>query len=349
MANNSRTIAYILIAVFAACILFPLLFVKTGSGEVSESEQRILADFPDLYSRESGFNMQWWPQLCSWAGDHIGFRDLAVKTVNEIQTAVMHRPGTDRVHIGENGWLYYTGDGNLELAVNGGYVDPDILKGSAIRLTQIRDKLAEEGAEFVLVLVPSKVSIYPEYLRYGDGKTGRTACDTLTGYLLENTDINVINLKDILLEEKKNGTVYFATDTHWNFKGSYCAYRDIVDALNGFGACNAKPAEVTFSEGKFQGGLANMINDPRIEDCEIPVIGESNPEELSVLIIGDSFFDGWMIPELFDATFSDVSFCPHKDITESIISEAEPDLVIYEVTERFQGEITSLADDYVAD
>lgn len=347
MSRKTDVKKYILIAVFAFCLVLPLLFINRSGASVSGNENRFLAGIPILITEDGNVNAEYWGEFSAWIGDHIGFRDFAVKTVNEFKMALMHRPTTDLVHIGKEGWLYYNGDGNLQLAENNGAVDSAVLEGSLIRLTQIRDRLAEKGIDFVVVLAPSKATVYPEYMRYGSGETGYSQCDTLADYIADNSDINLIPLKNCLLEAKKNEQVYFKTDTHWNEKGAYFAYCEMLKRLGEFGLCDVEPAEVEFYPIGFNGGLSKMIGDSTEEPTEFLNINGGEKDARRVLVVCDSFFGGWMIPELFEENFSASAVYQNGEITEELLREHKPDIVIYEVTERFQGEMTSFSDDYI--
>lgn len=339
--------SYVLIAVFLLCILLPLLFINRSGAGVAENENRFLAGAPELFEEEGKINSDFWKELSAWMQDHIGFRDFAVNTVNKIKIALMHRPTTDIIHIGSEGWVYFDGDGNLQLGENNGAVDKDILIGSVIRLTQIRDKLAAEGIDFAVVLAPSKTTVYPEYLRYGSGKTGRSQCDVLADYILSNSDIYLIPLKERLIEAKDSWQVYFKSDTHWNHRGAYLAYCETMRKLKEFGMCDSEPASVEFQTIDFNGSLYKMIGDSSEEKTEILTITGGEKDSRRVLIVCDSFFSAWMIPELFAESFSASKICMNEEITDELLQEFEPDIVIYEVTERLQGKITYFSDNFV--
>ncbi len=103
-------------------------------------------------------------------------------------------------------------------------------------LEERRDWLKEQGSEYVFVLAPTKAFIYPEFLpkRLQRKKQGQTRYVQLAQYLRKSSDIYFIDLLPALLEEKRNREyplLYYKTDFHWNFYGSFIAYREIVTKL----------------------------------------------------------------------------------------------------------------------
>jgi hypothetical protein len=95
----------------------------------------------------------------------------------------------------------------------------------------------------VFVLAPDKHAIYPEELPPSVRRVGpETRSDSLVRYLREHSTVPVLDLRPALLEAKARERVYHRTDTHWNDRGAYIAYEEIVRALGVAGPPAARTA-----------------------------------------------------------------------------------------------------------
>jgi len=135
--------------------------------------------------------------------------------------------------IGEENWLFFTAEKNINDYQN---IIPFSDKDLA-RIQQNLDKIAidyaEKGITFLIVIPPSKHSIYPEYMPEEIPVIGKTSrLDQLLTYLdAHNSPTQILDLRPVLLENKENGQLYYKTDTHWNEYGILLAYEEIIASL----------------------------------------------------------------------------------------------------------------------
>lgn len=105
-------------------------------------------------------------------------------------------------------------------------------------LEERRFWLKQQGSEFVFVLAPTKAFVYPEYLPDKlNSQKGVTRYEQLSRYLRNETDIHFIDLLPPLLAAKKHYSypyLFYKSDFHWNFFGSFIAYREIIRKMNEF-------------------------------------------------------------------------------------------------------------------
>ena len=90
----------------------------------------------------------------------------------------------------------------------------------------------------------------------------RSRLDQLLAYLGDHTTVSAIDLREPLLRAKAQEILYFRTDTHWNTRGGYIAYRQILEALSAWfprsSRCPGPPSSPIPSRP--QGGdLAGML------------------------------------------------------------------------------------------
>lgn len=355
--------------VFILALALPILFTRFRGGDVSEQEKRTLAAFPRLVTEEGSLNRAVKKETENWLSDHIGFRSSLIRLASAIKYYGFRQSSSDQVHIGKDGWFYYVPNDNLEIAT-GKYPLSDETLAQILQIhLAIREELREKGIEYVVVMPTSKVSIYPEYLRYGSGELRRTPVDVVADYLEENSDLHVVRLKEVMLQGKEHGQVYYKTDTHWTYEGAYLGYREIVRRLNEWGLCDAAPVEPRFEDFAYTGEFGAMLglelapeqsrrwvieSDSVQEDipCERndafrALLEEEkiyNPchyyrntasEGKKLLIFGDSMFGGFDLPALLAEHYAETSYIWTQTYRRSLVEEMQPDIVIFELTERF--------------
>lgn len=367
-----------IVLVFLAAISLPFIFSNKHGGEISIVENRHLAIFPKIFTSEMKLAPGIRNGIESWIKDNCGFRAQLKKVQIAIDYNVFHVSSSDLVRLGREGWFYYTGGNNLEIAMGTYPLTSEMLEKIKENQVDIQQALKKKGIEYVLVLAPSKVSIYPEYLIGGNFQIRETAIDIVTEYLQKNTTIHVINTKNDLLNAKLTGDVYFKTDSHWNEAGAYVAYSSIINALNQWGIIHSTPIEIN-TEPSFHLGEATyllgdlkllppepfdstLINSPSAvknessddflkikeiiqkDDNTIKYFSYINQdaENESALIYGDSFFGSWKMTDLFAENFRNLDFIWSDILKDDVIERVKPDLVIMERTERY---IFALAND----
>jgi len=359
--KKSKFQNYLIICLFLIILFFPVININKISGKISENEKRYLASFPKVFNQNGNLNVYGLKSgFENWLSDNIGFRENLVKLSADINFYLLHRSPSSKVEIGEGGWYFYTLDNNLDIAKGKYPLTDEVLLKIKNKQEMIHKKLKNKGIQYVLVLAPSKVSIYPEYIRSGYYKVGETPIDILTEYLEKNTDIKVINLKEALLEGKKNEQVYFKTDTHWNEAGAYYGYQSLINQLKSFKLTNTEPVEVKKIASTYKGEFSAMMGDinlldeeacinteiisPKSEGMDKISIGHVNPnyayinnfvEENKVLMYGDSMFGSWNLANLLSENFSDFTYIWSYEMQQETIDVYKPNIVIYEITERY--------------
>lgn len=357
--------------IFVVLILIPVIFIQWGSGEFAEAEQRLLAEKPVLVLEDGTRNPNIWDEVQQWFGDHIGFREALVRIHANVQFQLFHQSPSDKIHIGRDGWYYYTLDENLQIASGEYTLTPEMLEQILQNHTVIRNKLKDKGIEYVIILPTSKVSIYPENMRYGDEAIRQTPVDIVADYLEEHSDLKVIRLKNVLLEAKQSQQVYFKTDTHWTEAGAYAAYQEIIRRMQGWGLCAKNPVKVVFEDAEYVGEFGAMMGldlpaEPTKKLYIQEQMGIKNPDSErsarfhetvsaegiqtpcyyyqntdvtgpSVMVFGDSMLGGWNATELLAENFPELTYVWAPSLSEALIETMSPDVVIYELTERYNN------------
>jgi hypothetical protein len=196
----------------------------------------------------------------AWLKDNVGFRAEFIKTTAWMKLYAFHSSPTSQIHMGKDGWYFYTLDQNLDIAKGEYTLTDDMLKTIAANQQKINDYYKTLGVDYFLMLTPSKVSIYPEYIK-GYYTIRETPVDILKKYLEAHTDVKVISPKQTLLDHKNKGKLFLQQDLHWTTLGSYYAYQHIVKELNA-DVMQDKPIDVNVGEMDYgPGEVAGMFGD----------------------------------------------------------------------------------------
>jgi hypothetical protein len=138
--------------------------------------------------------------------------------------------------LGTDGWLYFAGgstDKVIDRYVRGRdpFLQSELERWRGLLLERTQ-RFRGIGARYVLVIGPNKESIYAEHLPAWIGpKLGPTRLDQLMAYLRFTPEVTVIDLRASLTADKGSDALYYKTDTHWNPRGAYTAYREIARIL----------------------------------------------------------------------------------------------------------------------
>ena len=256
MSNKIRSI--ITIVLFAALLVVPMINTNFESGRISETENRALAPLPEIFEADGSFSDTFRADAESWINDNIGMRSEYMQMYTDIKLS-MNMSTSDKVLFGRDGWYYYTGDSNIEIATGEYELTEEMLAEIAYYQQMTSDHYKSIGVDYVLALTPSKVSVYPEYLPMNDYTVDRTAIDILTDYLQEHTDVKVYNGKPAVVAAKAEGQVFCKTDSHWTMRGSYAFYEGLYGFMKENGFVDGEPLEVTFGEGPRTGEFSKML------------------------------------------------------------------------------------------
>ncbi len=135
--------------------------------------------------------------------------------------------------LGADDWLYWDRSGVME---NYRAERPFTQKELAHWADALEDRrvwLDDQGIRYLYVIFPEKASVYPEYLPGSIEPAGaERRADQLVDYLSTHSSVEILYVRDALLAAKPSGRLYHKTDIHWNDKGAYYAYREIVDTLS---------------------------------------------------------------------------------------------------------------------
>ena len=221
------------------CIIVMLLPIIcfNFSNKKSTVENRYLADFPKLFI-DNKINYKYILHFNNWLNDNIGFREMFVHYYSNLMYYIFDTTSNKNIIKGKSGWLYYDRKTDGECIENyKGFslYDDDTLKKILNNLIETRDYLKKTlGAEFILYIAPNKDRIYEEYLPdYIGTKAEVYKTKQLYNYLKENSDIIIVYPYQELIDSKSiiYDNLYYKTDSHWNFVGSYIGAKELLKTI----------------------------------------------------------------------------------------------------------------------
>lgn len=360
----------LILMAFALMIIIPIATTSFSGGEVSENEKRVLAEIPsteDLGRRM--LDRSFMQDTENWLNDHIGKRNGCRAVYAMIMYHGLNLSTSKDVELGRDGYCYFTKNNNLEIA-KGTYEfsDKDIEKARD-QYKRAKDYYSDRGTRFYLLLTPSKVSVYPEYLPFENNDSVKKPSEIAEKAI--NDPDNVINVKEALISGKDKGRLFFLTDSHWNQRGTYQAYTEILKRTDP----DEIPIPEKYESSRRTGDLFQELglikemdkeevpafsyewNSRQLEDDEIDpefidalkkefeaqetdyvdpeIFVNENGSGGTLVIYGDSMMASYLnIPMYLCEHYNKVVVLRLRRISKNIDDMLQPDTVIFSSTER---------------
>lgn len=212
---KKKTLSVILIIVFTAFIAVAgVLYAVLPKADYSSTEKRYLSQMPDVSFKkikDGSFSADFEKFL----SDQTPFRKFFV-SVNAYFELAKGNNGSNGVYLGKEGWLIekpFERDNRFNVNMN-----------------RIAAFCGNTDIPVVLVSVPSKGSVYGEYLpgnsmNYHD----YDLIEAIPDYLGNSAE--VISLTDAFEKSKDEYQLYYRTDHHWTADGAYIAYKQICSRI----------------------------------------------------------------------------------------------------------------------
>ena len=237
------------VALFMLLLFFPL--VNSGLKVVKPieiQEKRARHRKPEF--RLDGLH-EYMIQYRNYYNDHFVFRNSFIRLTNLISFKLFNRSSVPMVLVGKEGWLFMSRETPRRDEVD--YyrsVSPfsrEELKQWCRTLNQRHQWLKNLGIHYLLVIVPNKSTIYPEFMPdYTRKATSRSRLDQLLEYVNSHSRVRILDIRDALKKAKSRYPVFYKSDSHWNDYGGYIGYVEIMKVLK-----EIKPAANIMSLDQF--------------------------------------------------------------------------------------------------
>ena len=140
----------------------------------------------------------------------------------------------------------------------------DEIAALARELVGRHDFLASRRIPFLIVIVPEKYSVYPEFLpQWAVPVTTPSPLDRVLAELARYPRLNVVDLREPLRAAKARERVYYRTDSHWNYVGAMIGYaemmREAMRLVPGLGMTSAPRPVYVAGVDYYSDDLAQML------------------------------------------------------------------------------------------
>jgi alginate O-acetyltransferase complex protein AlgJ len=222
----------LLIALFVVVLVLPALGTALGLHAIGASgENRTLAPFPRVATTWTAWRA--FPDAFTrYFEDNFAFRPLLVRWQAMVRLKALDVSPSPSVVKGRDGWLFYADDGAMDDYALARPFTPAELDAWRRTLQDTRDWLEARGIVYLFVMAPDKHQVYPEQMPATIRRNAHSRMDQLAAYLAEHSTVSVLDLRSALRQGKPTERIYHRTDTHWNDRGAYIGYAQILTALS---------------------------------------------------------------------------------------------------------------------
>ena len=228
--NNSR-IDIVFVVCVVAFMFVPIMHINRD--EISVQENRSLAKYVPLIDDETGLiNYNFGKDFENWFNDRFFGRRQFIKNSKMIDMLINNEMKNFDAMAGKENWLFTKRWNSEDMFRNKYLFDDEELSKIKHRLESLQIWLAKRNIKLYLMLVPDKERVYGEFYPDGYAKVNEQAkIEQTYEFLKENTHIPVVYPIKALEKAKKDHLLYYKTGTHWNHRGAYVAYLEMMKML----------------------------------------------------------------------------------------------------------------------
>jgi len=295
----------------------------------------------------------------TFAGRQSLVRLHALVTVN-----LLHVPSTHKTLLGSDNWLFFNGIDYYKR--NAPPLTPDELNAWQHVFDTRNNWLAKRGIHYLVVFVPEKYTIYPEYMPAEERPAYKVSrLEQLLAHMRDSSSVPMLDLRPALLAHKAQGILFRKTDAHWNDLGGFFAYQAIMNRLQQWYP-HAQPSALSdYSIGQMpftEGEAATEMGLPYQYEEQVPQLLAVHPKHVhtlernsagypdtrvikdviitecrhaeipKVVILRDSFC--YMLTPFLSQHFGRAVYLWEFGFNPQVIEQEHPDLVIQERVER---------------
>ncbi|MBV9156801.1 MAG: hypothetical protein JO097_11110 [Acidobacteriaceae bacterium] len=169
-------------------------------------------------------------ELNDYIQDNFPLRARLISWTNTTRY-LMGYSGSKLILVGRHGWLFYD-DGTQLKFWRGQHLTDAELGAWMERFRSGLDSVNRRGIRLYLLFPPYKETIYPEELPFWMRLQRKTELDQVIERLrTAGLEDHLIDVRSPLLTRKDTGLLYYPFDSHWNRRGAYIAYRQVIGRM----------------------------------------------------------------------------------------------------------------------
>ncbi len=343
---------------FFALIIIPIITINLKTNQVSEIDNRALAEFPKVISELKPASLE------DYLEDRIGFRDEMITAYQVLCDRIFKKMVHPSYMYGKEGHVFfkdksYTNDyQHLNL-------DKKYVEACTSYLEQLDAYCESVGSDFLYVLLPDKKSVYAEYFPGTYNVYGNVSLKDMLIEELKKTEIQYLFPLEDFLQAKDDVQLYNVVydAAHWNENGAFLGHSIITEKLKLFypKLDSIRKEDYIVSYEQVNSLLVShftidekipkyrSVNHPWTvsksifsyikckPDAHSYVVNESIPDRPKLLLFHDSYFNS--SAQYYAKNFSEVLMLHSKNLEDFqyYVSAFKPDIVMLESVERVLG------------
>ncbi|MDP4826055.1 MAG: hypothetical protein NWR73_00090 [Flavobacteriales bacterium] len=267
------------------------------------------------FGTEQWFDGDFQSDADAYLNVHFGFRNTLVRAYNEFYFKVFHYSQTQGVVIGKDNYLFEENYINAHLGRD--YLGEEEIAQKVEKLSFIRDALAKENVELVVVFAPGKGSFCSDFIpdEYEPWDKQITNYEVYRDKL-KSTSIPFVDFHR-WFDQMKDTTAYplfSPTGIHWSRYGELLVADSLLSYLSVLREEQLVDLEFTgmrtskvleFTDDDAERGMNLMCDIPDLEMAYPDILwkADSNTVKPNAIVVGDSYYWG-----LFNSGFSYQAF-----------------------------------------
>jgi len=233
-SKDKRSNAHLAIAgaFLVALLLSPLQGLFGFAQEDWQAENRRLASIPENQGAIS-LIVNHRSDLADYVTDHFGLRRTLVRWHHRAKLWLFGKSPVPRLIVGDGSWLYRGEHDPLDDLRAMTPLPEDLFETWHRSIRDVAEWLEERGIPLLVVIAPSKQTIYPEHLPEGVRSFDESSrVDEMLARFAEQGPLDVVDLRPAVRAAKQTQRTFDMTDTHWNDVGAHAGYVEIVNRLS---------------------------------------------------------------------------------------------------------------------
>lgn len=241
--------------------------------------------------------------LTDYFNDDFGLRNVFIKLYGTIKLNVFNTHPLNSNILGKSGWIFM--NPVIFPSIDDWHLHADFSEDELNHISKYLqseyDWLYKHGIPYIIVIIPYKEHIYPENYPYPNYIVTKPLLDHFINHMKKQPDLNILDLRQPLIQAKSTYPVYYHTDSHWNQWGAYISYQAIGKTFQkinpNFHTYN--PDEFDITPQYYQRWIGDLMRTSAIWKNRVPDVGVKlnlkpeivgkYPKLNQVYVYGDSF------------------------------------------------------------
>ena len=353
----------VLVVAFLVVITLPAAANLAGhDGADPHAENRELAAFPSFRGATPAALRTYSDEFSAWFEDHFGFRSTLVRWSGAIQLFGLGVSPSRSVAKGRDGWFFYADDDAIEDYANVAPLEPQAVANWRTAVLRANHWLRARQIAYVFTIAPDKHVLYAEKMPSSVSRVGDLSRTDQVLTALQDTGL-AVDVRPALDAARRGERIYQRTDTHWNDRGAFAAYQQIIRAVRArvpsvppeWTRDDFEPAVRDVEGGDLAGmmGLKRVLGEedlpliPRVPRRAVVVeppgveptaeegylVTEIKGSTLPRAVVFRDSFVSQLVPFLSEH-FSRVVYMWQNDFDAALVARETPDFVIQEIVGR---------------